>query len=511
MTSAFAYAADLLDPPANPHTTDPTGWIATRLDEHLWGKQADVVQALVDRPKVAVRACHGVGKSFVAARAIAWWIDTHPPGTAFVVSTAPTFHQVRGILWRELRKAAAKAERRGDPLPGRLLETEWKIGTELVGWGRKPADHDEHGFQGIHADYVLVIIDEACGVPVALWEAVESITTNADARILAIGNPTDPTAEFARKCKPGSGWHVIHIDGLLSPLVGLAELEQAAAELEPPLTPVQTAALLTEARSAGTPEHAPGAPEAARKALLQSAWIVDKVRTWGIGSPMWQGKVRGIFPDSAVDALIPLAWIDAALARTCEPGVDTPRILAVDVARFGGDETAIGFRHDDMLRLVHVGQRQSTTATTGHAAALAGEHHADEIRVDGVGVGGGVVDQLATEGWPTVDMQAGSAPSDPTFGNARAEWYWTLRRRFDPDDELAGDIDIDDELMAGQLQAIKYRHDAKGRIWIESKDDMKARGMPSPDRADVAMMAFAEVDLSPDEVVYDARVSISPL
>lgn len=451
--------------------------------------------------------------SFLASRLACWWLDTHPPGEAFVVSTAPTFHQVRGILWREIGKAAAKAHARGNPLPGRVLETEWKIGSELVGWGRKPADHDEHGFQGIHARYVLVLIDEACGVPPQLWDAVESITTTSDARILAIGNPTDPTAEFARKCKPGSGWATVHIDGLATPNMGLDTLEAAARQIEPPLTEGQTQALLDEARTAGTPDVAPGAPHGISDLLLQPSWVADKVRTWGIGSPMWQGKVRGLFPDSAEDALIPLAWIEAAQTRQLGPRPDAVRLLAVDVARYGDDETVIGLREDERLRLVHFGQRQSTTETAGKTAALHRQHHTDEIRVDGVGVGGGVVDNLADDGLPVIDMQAGMAAQDPReFGNARAEWYWHLRRRFDPADETFGSIDIDDELMAGQLQALKYRHNARGLIFIESKDDMKSRGMPSPDRADVAMMAFAEFPDFDGDIVDDSHeVTISEL
>lgn len=508
MVSPFAAAADLIDPPPNPHAHDPAGWIGARLGEQLWDAQHQICDALVDARKVAVQSCHDAGKSFIASRLIGWWLDTHPPGEAFVVSTAPTFHQVRGILWREVGKAHRKAEARGTPLQGRVLQTsEWKIGAELVGWGRKPADTDEHGFQGIHARYVLVVIDEACGVPDQLWTAVEAITTNADSRILAIGNPDDPTGRFAKVCRPESGWRTIRIDGMRTPNIGIDTLTAAATqEMDPPLTDVQLDALLDEARSAGCPEKAPGAG-ALGPFLLEPFWIADKVRTFGIGSPAWCSKVRGAFPDSADDTLIPLGWITQALDRSYELQPNDLRILPVDVARFGSDETIIGLREGDRFRmLIKDPGKRRTTATSGQAIALHGEHVTDEIRVDGAGVGGGVVDEIAEQGYPVIDMQAGQAAQDSRrFGNARAEWYWTLRMRFQD-----GDIDIDDEVMAGQLQALKYHFDKRGRIFVESKDKMRERGMPSPDRADTAMMAFADVVL-PEEELYeeDHRVAIS--
>lgn len=512
MTSAFAFAADLLDPPPNPWANDPTGWADDRLGEHLWSVQRQIAQAVLDKPKVAVPSCHGAGKSHLAADLIAWWIDSHPPGEAFVVSTAPTARQVYGILWRYIGKAHKKAEARNTPLVGSVKQNgEWKIAGELVGWGRKPADHDEHAFQGIHARHVLVVVDEACGVPAQLWTAVEAITTTAGARILAIGNPDNPTAEFAKKCAPGSGWHVVRIDGLRTPNMSVESLERAAQELDPPLTGPQTEALLEEARSAGTPEtdddREPVA-ERLREELLQPSWVADKVRTFGVGSPMWTSKVRGQFPDVAEDTLIPLGWIQQALDAELDPDVDDVRRLSVDVARFGTDETIFGLLEGPRFRILKAdaGKRR-TTATSGEALALHREHLTDEIRVDGVGVGGGVVDELAEQGAPVVELSAGQAPMDPVrFGNARAEWYWGLRQLLQE-----GLLDIDDEEMAAQLSGLTYKFDKRGRIWIESKDDMRARGMPSPDRADTLMMACAEVPLPEDDVVTEShRIEISP-
>jgi len=182
-------------------------------------------------------------------------LRSHEPGEAFVVTTAPSWPQVRAILWREIRRA-----HRAGKLPGELNQTEWLLDGELVAYGRKPADYDEHGFQGIHARFVLVIIDEACGVPAGLWTAVETITTNENSRILAIGNPDTPLSQFKRSADSGL-WNVITIDGLQSPNFTDEPVSDSLREL-----------------------------------LLSKVWVEERRQEWGEDSPLWASKVRGEFP-----------------------------------------------------------------------------------------------------------------------------------------------------------------------------------------------------------------------
>lgn len=447
-----------------PELQDPVVWAREKLGIELWSKQRDIATSVKDHKRTAVRSCHDAGKSFIASVIAAWWIDTHPPGEAIVVSTAPTYQQVHAILWEEIRRR----HRQGN-LRGRVLQSdEWKLddGT-LVGMGRKPADTDIHGFQGVHRRYVLVILDEACGVPDQLWTAVEAITTNADCRILAIGNPDDPATEFGNVCKPGSGWSVIGISAFDTPNF----TDEFVAHSLRPL-------------------------------LLDPEWVEDKKKRWGEDSPRYQSKVLGEFPEVGDDTLISPALIEAAQKRTLEGS--GPRKLSADVARFGSDQTIIMQSHGAVARVVGVYSKQSTTETTGRIAAHARDTaELLDIRVDGVGVGGGVVDQLAEQGWPVLDMQAGSGAIDPTrFKNARAEWFWGLRERFQDGDI---DLDPDDDDMAAQLGSIKYKYTSRGQVQIESKDDMKKRGMPSPDRADALMLLFAHVPPPVDEFVQAAE------
>ena len=191
---------------------DPAAWPEVRLGEEVWSKQREIMTALRDHRRVAVRSCHGIGKSHIASRAVAFWLDAHPPGEAFVVTTAPTYNQVRAILWRYIRQAHRKGN-----LIGKLNQTEWLIDGDLVGFGRKPADQDEGAFQGIHAAHVLVVLDEACGIPEQLWVAADALTTNEGCRMLAIGNPDNPSSYFYSVCRPTSLWHKIRVSAHDSP------------------------------------------------------------------------------------------------------------------------------------------------------------------------------------------------------------------------------------------------------------------------------------------------------
>jgi hypothetical protein len=450
------------------YITDPIGWARDRLGVKLWSAQQQIARSVVINTRTAIKSCHDSGKSFIAAVLAAWWIDVHPPGTAFVVSTAPTYPQVHAILWEEIR-----ARHRAGKLPGRVLQSdEWKLddGT-LVGQGRKPADTDEQGFQGIHRRYVLAIIDEACGIPEQLWTAVETVTTTDDCRTLAIGNPDDPNTEFGKVCKPGSGWDVIGISAFATPNFTDEPVDD---EL--------------------------------RMMLLAPSWVDDKKLRWGEESPRYISKVLGDFPELGEDTLISPKHIEAAQHR--ELDVTGRQTLGVDVARFGSDRTIIAHAQGRRVRIVRSDAKQSTTETTGKVKVTArGLHGTYEIRVDGVGVGGGVVDQLDEydpdypRGWPVIDMQAGGAPADTTkFINARAEWFWGLREMFEQDDV---DLDPGDDELAAQLGALKYKYTSRGQVQIESKDDMRKRGMPSPDRADAVMLALAFVPDDPGVVTED--------
>lgn len=429
---------------------DPVWWVDDRLGEHVWSKQQQILESVRDNRRTAVRSCHSAGKSFIASRLAAWWIECHPPGEAFVVTTAPTGRQVRAILWREIGRAHARGS-----LSGRTNQTEWWLGMregneEIVAFGQKPADMDPSAFQGIHQRYVLVIFDEACGMPAALWEAADTLISNEDSRFLAIGNPDDPVSEFAEVCKPGSGWNVIGIDAFETPNFTGEEI-----------------------------------PDKLRHVLIGKTWVEEKRRKWGEDNPLYIAKIRGQFPEVTSDGLIPVRWVKEAQERELSAG--DPVELGVDVGG-GGDRSVIAIRRGAVVRIHRRDQNPDTMQTCGNVVATIREAGASVAKVDEIGIGRGVVDRAKEQDHPVVGVNVGQAASDSeAFANLRAEGYWGLRERFQ-----AGEIDLDpeDEDLAAQLVDLKYKRTSSGKIQIESKDDIRRRGKPSPDDADAVMLAF---------------------
>jgi len=440
--------ADLPEPPALPLEE----WVTDTLGEHFWSKQREIAQTLRDNRRVAVKSCHGVGKSFLASRAIAHWLATHPPGEAFVVSTAPTFAQVRAVLWREINKAHAKGN-----LPGTVNQTEWHLNGELVGFGRKPADTDPSAFQGIHAKYVLVVLDEACGIPKDLWIAAGALTTNAECRILAIGNPDDPGSHFATVCKPGSGWKVVQISAFDSP-------NFTAEEIPPELAPL----------------------------LVSPEWVDDMKKDVGEGSGPWIAKVLGDFPQDADWQVVS----GSGLARCRVPdqpvGDDLTVELGMDVGA-GGDMTVIVERVGRRLGRIW----RESTPKPEQAVALAlmaiRESGATAIKIDSIGVGWGVAGRLdelrGTEHNAHVHkVNVSHAPKDKKrFPKLRDELWWTARTNTE---RGLWDLSTADDKLIAQLSSPMYGTDSSGRIKVEPKAETRKRLGRSPDDADALLLAF---------------------
>lgn len=460
MSGSLLQLADVLDPTPQ---MDIVTWTEQKRGGFLWSKQREVAESVIHNRYTAVKSAHGTGKSYFAADLVGWWLDQHPVGDAFAITTAPTAPQVEAILWREI----AVAHEEGN-LPGRITwgqVPQWKIGDRMIAYGRKPADYADpvkamQAFQGIHAKYVLVVLDEACGIPVWLWNAVDSIVTNDDARVLAIGNPDDPSSEFYNACRPGSEYHTITISAF--------DLPWATGEK---------------------------VPEGLAKSLTGEGWVKERKRKWGENSPLYQSKVLGEFPDLSDDSLISPKLVREAMERHLN--AEGFGIFGGDVARLGVDNTVAYHNMDGVLRRVHESSKQNTMNTAGAFAKLINDNAGVvPMWIDISGLGAGVFDRLKEQNLPVYGFDGGSGPSDLVrFKNLRAEQYWYMREEFEKGNV---DMDPDDLDLAAQLQSIKWKLTSRGQILIESKDDMRKRGLPSPDHADAAMMSFRRPVVIPE-------------
>ena len=456
---------------------DPAWFIRNILGDRPWKKQLEIIEAVQNNKEVAVASCHAAGKSWLSARAVLWF--SHCMEMSRTVTTAPTFDQVRDILWQEIRQAHANAIH---PLGSKILETRLELAPNWFATGR--STNDANRFQGAHSSKgrILVIADEASGIDSDIWVGIDGILTSEDSHLLAIGNPTEPSGEFFEMFKR-PGVVKIHISAFDTPNFTAYNIT------------------LEDIRSDEWKSKIIGPLPAPW--LITPEWVADKYQKWGEDSTLWISRVLGKFPRKSTDTLIPLSWIERAQKHRIEP--KEPAIVSADIARMGSDETVIGIRRGSVIRIHKITHQEDTMITTGRVIQALNDSKASEARIDADGLGAGVYDRLIEQKKPAIEMRSGFAANDSEhYANTRAEWWFGLRSRFE-----TGDIDLDeDEELAYQLSNLKYKINSRGQIVIESKEDMKKRGLHSPDRADMVMMAFAAFPTSepsewmpsPDEV-----------
>jgi len=463
--SAYALAADMVDPPNLRYRTDPAAWATERAGVEIWSRQRVVMESVRDHPNTAVRSCHSTGKSFVSALITCWWLDVHPAGEARVITTAPTSKQVDAVLWYEINKLHTRIG-----LAGICHLRDWYLGRQLVALGRKPPDHEEAAFQGMHAKYLLVIYDEAFGIPKNLWNEGSSLASNEYARQLAIGNPDGP-GEFENRCRPGSPWNVIHISYRDTP------------------------AYSGERVSRGLLEN-----------LISERWVEERRGDWGEDSALFQSKCEGNFPGQGDPfSTIPHRWV--ASCRVLE----LPEIGAVEAGidvGAGGDRTVIRERRGPRAGREKVFVDEDPMRSVGKLVEKINEWGVTRVKIDVTGIGWGLAGRLrelssrhnsagalhgdTTHNAEVVRVNFGAGPSpgkERQYLNKRAELWWGVGR----ENSRLGlwDLTEVDDQVVHELTAPRYQIlDSYGKIKIERKVDAIKRLGVSPDRAEALLLAF---------------------
>lgn len=431
---------------------DPVLFIADFFGEKPDPPQEKVLRALATRDQVAVRSGHGVGKTWLAARAAIWFFVTHPYSK--VITTAPTWQQVKKVLWPEIHSALRKVPaffRNNFEVLEMEIFMRGPNGERLQDWfivGRS-SDKPEN-MQGFHAPYLMFIIDEASGVKDEIYEAIMGSQTTR-AKVLAIGNPTRPEGFFYDAFhKNRDLWATFHISCYDSPRVS-------------------------------------------------REWIEKRKREWGEDSPLFKVRVLGEFPEAVSNALIPLHWIEKAVALNnselanidpFDEGVEVT--VGVDVARMGEDETVftVVARKGVVAKVIEIQSfaRSETTQTARRAKRLYEKYNAKHVAVDDTGVGGGVTDLLKEERVRVVPVKFGANPTNDAakklFANLKAQIYWELRDHFDPSKESILIIPDHPKLIR-DLSAMKMGY--------TSRDLIKIIDPPkSPDYSDSLALAVTQ-------------------
>jgi hypothetical protein len=415
-------------------------------------QQWEASRKLVERRRVSIRSGHGTGKSTFMAWCILWFLTCYFP--AKVPATAPTSHQLEDILWSELAKWHRVMSERFPALGGQF---EWSAGayrlksrpSESFAVARTSRPEKPEALQGFHEENILFLIDEASGVAENVFEVAEGALSTEGAFVVMAANPTRTTGYFFESHhKMRGAWAALHWDGEASPRVARSYVENMA-------------------------------------------------KKYGRQSPVFKVRVKGEFV-TAPDGVIPLDLCEAAKIREVAVIPSARPVWGVDVARFGDDSTALAKRRGNVqLAPIREWWGKDTMQVAGIIKAewdaTPEAERPGAINVDVIGIGAGVVDRLKEQNLPVfginvAEAEAVNANEARQFHRLRDELWWAGREWLEAKDCRLAD---DDETI-GELTTPTYKILSNGLIKVESKDELKARGVKSPNRADAWLLTFAK-------------------
>ena len=387
---------------------------------------------------------------------VLWLMSTRPQCKGIV--TANTATQLETKTWAELSKwhklainahwfklTARKIVHIDDP-------ENWK--TDCVPW----SEENSEAFAGNHkADSSpFYIFDEASGIPKIIWEVAEGGLTDGEPFWFAFGNPTQNSGPFF-DCfhKMRHRWYNQRVDS-------------------------------RDVR------------------ITNKKVIADWAEDYGEDSDFFKVRVRGMFPSMGDAQFIDTETVNQAMARQHDEDIGAGLIMAVDVARFGTDKSVIGLREGRRLPKELIWRYKGVDLMTlvGYVSEKIDKYNPEQVFIDETGLGGGVVDRLKQLGYNVMGINFSSkADDEKKWGNKRAEMWGRMR-----DWLKDGDIP-DDDILMGDLISPEYKFDARNRTLLESKEDMKKRGLESPDDGDMLALTFAQRVASKDLTASKKRRS----
>lgn len=432
-------------------SSGPRDWQRTIL-EYI-GTHLSNPKTHYDPCQIAVSSGHGIGKSATIAMVIAWAMSTCEDtkviitantGTQLATKTVPEVHKWNRLSinhhWWNLKATSITV---GDEEHAKL----WRA--DFIPW----SSENTEAFAGLHnkGKRILLIFDEASAIAESVWQVAEGALTDENTEIiwLAFGNPTQNTGRFrecfgARKHR----WKTFQID---SRTVEGTNKEQIAK------------------------------------------WVED----YGEDSDFVRVRVRGEFPRAGSSQFIGSDVVEVCRKYKAAGYERLPKIISVDVARFGDDQTVVGYRQGRKSGILAKYRGLDTVQVAERVIEFIKKEAPDGTIIDGDGIGAGVLDHIKFRGFGDrlFEFHGGAAAHDASmYFNRRAE-VWGLMR-----DWLSASAEIpDDAELATDLTSPEYGFSNKNQIQLERKQDMKSRGLASPDCGDMLAMTFA-VTIAPPPV-----------
>ena len=407
-------------------------------------QQALLVDIANGERKISVRSGHGTGKSTTFSWAMLWFAMTRFPFK--VVVTAPTSGQLFDALFAELKRWINELPEALRPILDVKNDRVSLIAAPSEGFisARTSRAETPEALAGVHSANVMLVVDEASGVPEQVFEAAAGSMSGHSAVTLLASNPTRSSGTFFETQTRLSGsWKCHHWSCIKSPLV--------------------------------------------------SRDFIDEMKLrYGEESNAYRIRVLGEFPLADDDTIVPFHLVDAAVHRDIEPDDNATVIWGLDVARFGSDKTALAKRQGNTITEINSWQGLDLMQTVGRVKAeydgLPMSIRPSEIMVDVIGMGGGVVDRLRELGLPVRGINVAESPSmKDTYTNLRAELWFKMRGWLE---QRGAKLPRNEQLIA-ELTSIRYSFVSSGKMKAEGKDDMRKRGLASPDLADAVCLTLA--------------------
>lgn len=471
----------------NLYRRDPEAWLWDRLGYRWHEKQREIVANFLTHIRTATKSANGTGKTRLYAELATWGIDVHEPGELLIIMSGPTEEQIKSGLFSYIDKNMRRARSRGFELPGYLTDSNrwnWrqdsKSKAKTLVLGRTPPRTNIVGtFQGIRAvadndTSTWVFIDEGGAVHDDLFDAAEAVTTGAgDNKIAVIGNPDTTGTRFQalfEDDKYETDW--------VTTTIAAKDLPTFTGEIV-----YEDPTLQEEMLTSG---------------MIDPAWVATAERQWGLESARYASKVMGEFPTTADWCFFSQVAINrASNTQITEPDSED-RILGVDFADGGDDDSKAFLNLGGRIR--HKGTWNDGEQNVERTHAIAIKTDANIVVMDAIGVGAGpsrAIQARSDRYYFAVRAKASERSPDPSrWHNARAYWYDMLREGM-----LNNEVDLDyteeddkgrkiGKDLKTQLLAVRYDFDTRGAIQIESKKDARKRGVTSPDDLDAVVFSY---------------------
>jgi len=429
--------------------------------EHITWQQCEILKAVEEginggKKRISVRSGHGVGKSCVLAWLVLWYLFTRPH--CQIPCTAPTSDQIYDVLWKEIAKWLKKMPED--------IQSYFQWTTNYIRFSESPETwfaraktarkESPEALAGIHADDVMMIVDEASGIPEEIFNVAEGALTDENILVILISNPTRLIGYFYdTHNKDSDAWTCLNFNSLESPIV-------------------------------------------------DNKFVNRIIEKHGEGSDEHRVRVLGEFPhEDAIDdkGYVPLLKEDD-LGITIDNNFDNNKNirLGIDPSGQGKDKTAFVIRDAFKAKVVGLEKLSTPKSIAQKAMSIAHMYNIkpENIFVDNFGAGANVAQELAMARFRCRPVNVGEQGLEKDrFLNLRAEAFWGLREWLKKGGEL-----IANEAWK-ELLTIRYRPNLAGKIQIMSKLDMKRDGYKSPDFADALMLTFTTPENNYEDEIID--------